>query len=243
MQQDNRYLVGNPRAALRFRRQEHVDNHSIRRQRFRRRSSLEEKHDRYGCTIWQSHIASLMDTAELDSLSVGGAQFYAVVKESQVGLSLRSIFMVLVIPMIVEMQSDSSTANSLTYRFGSRTHFVSRFEKKQKSKLDDEIKLSGLEALVQDELEKHLIFNSNLLRTFEDVLLEVVTYAEAKFGLRIRDARPGEATARLSCVGQMKIVDEPKWRVLHMRRCSLSTRLQCTQRQEQAIVWQRQTDW
>ena len=63
--------------------------------------------------------------------------------------------------------------------------YVSRYEKKMKDKLDDEIKLAGLESLVPEELEKHLIFNSNRLRTFEDARLEVVTYVEAKFGLRI----------------------------------------------------------
>ena len=47
--------------------------------------------------------------------------------------------------------------------------------------MDDEIKLAGLEALVP-ELEKHLILNSNRLRTFEDARLEVVTHVEAKFG-------------------------------------------------------------
>ena len=49
-----------------------------------------------------------------------------------------------------------------------------------KDKLDDEIKLAGLESQVQEELEKHLIFNSNRLRTFEDARLEVVTYALAR---------------------------------------------------------------
>ena len=49
------------------------------------------------------------------------------------------------------------------------------YEKKIKDKLDDEIKLAGLEALVPEELEKHLILNSNRLRTFEDARLEVVT--------------------------------------------------------------------
>ena len=39
-----------------------------------------------------------------------------------------------------------------------------------------------------EELEKHLILNSNCLRTFEDARLEVATYVEAKFGLRIRDS-------------------------------------------------------
>ena len=39
--------------------------------------------------------------------------------------------------------------------------YVSRYEKKMKDKLDDEIKLAGLESLVPEELEKHLILNSN----------------------------------------------------------------------------------
>ena len=39
--------------------------------------------------------------------------------------------------------------------------YVSRHEKKMKDKLDDEIKLAGLESLVPVELEKHLILNSN----------------------------------------------------------------------------------
>ena len=59
--------------------------------------------------------------------------------------------------------------------------FVSRYEKKLKDKLDDEIKLAGLEALVPEKLEKHLTLNSNRLRTFEDARLEIVTYVEAKF--------------------------------------------------------------
>ena len=65
-----------------------------------------------------------------------------------------------------------------------------------KDKLDDEIKLAGLESLVPEELEKHLIFNSNRLRTFEDARLEVVTYVEAKFGLRIRGSKPSDTGAR-----------------------------------------------
>ena len=65
-----------------------------------------------------------------------------------------------------------------------------------KDKLDDEITLAGLESLVPEELEKHLILNSNRLRTFQDARLEVVTYAEAKFGLRIRDSKPSDTGAR-----------------------------------------------
>ena len=47
---------------------------------------------------------------------------------------------------------------------------VSRCENKMKDNLDDEIKLAGLEALVPEELKKHVTLNSNRLRTFEDAL-------------------------------------------------------------------------
>ena len=73
---------------------------------------------------------------------------------------------------------------------------VSRCEKKLEGKMDDEIKLAGLEALVPEELEKHLILNSNRLRPFEDVRLDVVPYMEAKFGLRIRDPKPSDTGFR-----------------------------------------------
>ena len=59
---------------------------------------------------------------------------------------------------------------------------VSQYEEKSKNKMNDEIKLAGLEALVSKELEKHLILNSNRLRTFEDARREVVTYVEKQFG-------------------------------------------------------------
>ena len=73
---------------------------------------------------------------------------------------------------------------------------MSRYKKKMKDKLDDEIKLAGLESLVPEELEKHQILNSNRLQTFEDARLEVVTYVEAKFGLRTRDSKPSDTGAR-----------------------------------------------
>ena len=47
-----------------------------------------------------------------------------------------------------------------------------------------------------EELEKHLILNSNRLRTFEDARLEIVTYVEAKFCLSVRDSKPSESGAR-----------------------------------------------
>ena len=57
---------------------------------------------------------------------------------------------------------------------------MSRYEKQLKNKVDDEVMLAGLEALVPEELEKHLILNSNRSRTFEDARLEIVTYVEGE---------------------------------------------------------------
>ena len=54
----------------------------------------------------------------LTALRVGESEFYAVVKGGQVGLSLRSMYQDLGIPMKIEKQSDSSTANSSTDRLG-----------------------------------------------------------------------------------------------------------------------------
>ena len=72
--------------------------------------------------------------------------------------------------------------------------YVSPYEKKLKCKLDDEIKLAGLEAgWCQRSLGSTWSSTRTPLRTFEEARLEIVTYAEATLGLRIRDARPGEA--------------------------------------------------
>ena len=55
LQRAARYLVGKPKAALRCRRQEHIDkNHSLRGQRYRWRSSLEKKYYGIGGSDWSS---------------------------------------------------------------------------------------------------------------------------------------------------------------------------------------------
>ena len=51
-------------------------------------------------------------------MSIGEEEFYAEVKGGQVGISLGSMHQDLGIPMKIEIQSDSSTANSLTDRLG-----------------------------------------------------------------------------------------------------------------------------
>ena len=70
---------------------------------------------------------------------------------------------------------------------------MERYEK-LKGKMDDEIKRAGLESWVPEELENHLIFNSNLFKTFEDARSKVATCVEEKFVLRIRDFKPSEAS-------------------------------------------------
>ena len=130
---------------------------------------------------------------------------------------------------------------------------MSRCDKKMKDKWDDEIKLAGLEPLVQEELEKHLILNSNHLRTFEDARLEVVTHVEAKFGLRIRDSKQSDTGARGHSDPWMlmrstlssdrgKGSSNPRDGCFKVRWCTFSTRLHCMQKHRQAIVWQRQTE-
>ena len=62
-----------------------------------------------------------------------------------------------------------------------------------KATLDDESKFAGLEALVREELEKHLMPNFSRMRIFEDGCLEIVTYVEAKFGFTVHDSKLSES--------------------------------------------------
>ena len=113
-----RFLFRKPTAALRFRRQKHVDkiivfvdsdfagDPVLRKSTTGLASQIGNQIVKSGSTL-QSSTAS----------SVGEAEFYAVVKGGPVGLSLRSISQGLGLPMKVAMQSDfdgsigSRTAN------------------------------------------------------------------------------------------------------------------------------------
>ena len=53
-------------------------------------------------------------------------------------------------------------------------------------------KFAGLEALVREELENHMMLNFSRMRIFEDGCLEIVTYVEAKFGVIFHDSTPSE---------------------------------------------------
>ena len=94
-----RYLVGKPKAALRFRRQEHVDTITV----FVDSDFAGDPVSRMSTTrlVGQMGNPSVKSGSTLQSLialSVGEAEFYALVKEGQVGLSFRSIYMDMGIP-------------------------------------------------------------------------------------------------------------------------------------------------
>ena len=113
-----RYLVGKPKAALRFRRQ-HVDKITV----FVHSDFAGYPVSRKSTTglvaqIGNHTVKSGSTLRSLTVLNVGDAEFYAAVEAGQVGLSLRSMYQDLGIPMKIEIQSDSSTANSLTDRLG-----------------------------------------------------------------------------------------------------------------------------
>ena len=72
-------------------------------------------------------------------------------------------------------------------------NLVLRYQRKLRKQLDDELKLSGLEALVPEELERHLLLNSSRLDTYEKARAEIVTYTEAKTCLRLKDADHGHS--------------------------------------------------
>ena len=85
--------------------------------------------------------------------------------------------------------------------------------------------------------------------------LEVVTYVEAKFGLKICDSKPSDTGARghsdpmdvdavnsLSRLVKEKGSSSPRDGYFTCGGAHFSTRLQCTLKHRQAIVWQKQTE-
>ena len=102
-----------PKVALRKRRQKHVDKTTV----FVDVDFAGHPVSRKSTTglvaqIGNHTVKSGSTLQSLTTLSVGQAEFYAVVKGAQVGLSLTSRE-----GMKIEIQSGSSTANSLTDRF------------------------------------------------------------------------------------------------------------------------------
>ena len=112
------YLIGKPKAAIRIRRQEHVDKITV----FMDSDPVSRKSTMGMVVQIGYHTVKSGSTLEsMTALSVGEAEFYAVVKGGQIWLSLRSIFMDLGTQQKVETQRGSSTANSLADRLGRMT--------------------------------------------------------------------------------------------------------------------------
>ena len=114
-----RFLLGKTKAAIRFRRQEHINKNTV----FMDSGFAGDPVSRKRATglvaqIWNYVVKSGSTLQSLKALSVGEAEFYAPVKGGPVGLSFGAMHMDLGIPTGVEIQSDSSTANSLTDRLG-----------------------------------------------------------------------------------------------------------------------------
>ena len=94
-----RYLVEKPKAALRFRRQQHVDKITVFVDSDFAGDPVSRKSTTGLATQMGNHTAKSGSTLQsLTAFSVGEAEFYAVVKGGQVGLSLRSMYQDLGIP-------------------------------------------------------------------------------------------------------------------------------------------------
>ena len=116
----SRYLVGKPKVALRFRRQKHVDKITVFVDSDFAGDPVSRKSTtRLVAQTGNRTVKSGSTLQSLPALSVGEAEFYAVVKGGQAGLSLRPMYEDLGIPMKIEIQSDSSTANFFDGSIGS----------------------------------------------------------------------------------------------------------------------------
>ena len=111
--------LGKPIAALRFRRQKHVDKITVFVNSDFAGDPVSRKSTAGLVAQIGNHTVKSGSTLQSSTaLSVGEVEFYVVLKGGQVGLALRSIYQDLGIPMKIEIQRGSSTANSLTDRLG-----------------------------------------------------------------------------------------------------------------------------
>ena len=117
-----RHLVGKLKAALRYRRQKHVDKITVFVDSDFAGDPISKK--RTTGLVAQIGIHTLKSGSTLQSLtalSVGEAEFYAVVKGSQVGLSLRSMYQDLGIAMKIETQKRQFGSEFFHESIGSKT--------------------------------------------------------------------------------------------------------------------------
>ena len=100
-----RYLVGKPKAALRFRRQKRADKITVFVDSDFDGNPVSRKSRTGLVTQIGNHTVKSGSTLQsLTALSVGEAGFYAVVKGCQVGVSLRCVYQDLGIPVKVEIK-------------------------------------------------------------------------------------------------------------------------------------------
>jgi ribonuclease HI len=126
-----RYLLGRPRAAIRFRWQPEVKQINVYVDSDYAGDPISRKSTTGLVVMAGTHMLKCSSTLQsLTALSVGEAEFYAVVKGGAVGLSLKAIYEDLGKRVDVEIDSDSTTAGSLADRLGvgQRTkHIQTRF--------------------------------------------------------------------------------------------------------------------
>ena len=88
-----RFLVGKPKAALRFRRQEHADEITVFVDSDFAGDPVSRKSMTGLVAQMEKHTVKSGSTLQsLTALSVGETEFYALMKGGQVGLSLRSMY-------------------------------------------------------------------------------------------------------------------------------------------------------
>ena len=149
-----RYLVGKAQSGTEIRRQAQADKITV----FLDSDFADDPISRKSTTglvaqIGNHAVKSGSTLQSLTALSVGEAEFYAVVKGGQVGLAMRSMYQDLGIPMKIEIQSDSSTANSLTDRLGAgqRTkHIYTRYFWIQERVQDGDLNIKKLLAYSEE---------------------------------------------------------------------------------------------
>ena len=117
-----RHLVGKPRAALRFRRQEHVDKITVFVGSDFAGGPVSRKSTTGLVAQIGSHALKAGSTLQsLTALTVGEAEFHAVVKVSQVGLSLTSLYIDLGISNKSQHTKRQFYGKFFDRSFGSRT--------------------------------------------------------------------------------------------------------------------------
>ena len=125
-----RYLLGRPRARLRYRRQTFPNEIRVMEDSDWASCPITRK-SISGCMVFVgSHMIKSSSTLQsLTTLSVGESEYYALVKGAVVGISVVSMLSELGLEVELLVESDPSTAESLANRIGvQRTkHMQSRY--------------------------------------------------------------------------------------------------------------------